>query len=54
MDPITAYALLAKSVVEMVTQMIEGQSPEQKAKIWEWFIEDQARWRRWLHLDAAP
>lgn len=52
MDPLTAYALLAKALAELITKMIDGQTPEQKAQIWAWFIADQERWRKWLHLDS--
>lgn len=50
MDPLTAWALATKALAEMVTAMVQGQSPEQKQKIWDWYIADQERWRKWLHL----
>lgn len=50
MDPVTAWALATKAIAEMVTAMVQGQSPEQKQKIWDWFIADQERWRKWFHL----
>lgn len=50
MDPVTAWALATKAIAEMVTAMVQGQSPEQKQKIWDWYITDQERWRKWLHL----
>jgi hypothetical protein len=52
MDPITAWAMAFKAACEMVTAMVDGQTPEQKQKVWDWFIADQERWRKWLHLDS--
>ncbi len=52
MDPITAAAMAFKAACEMVTAMIEGQTPEQKQKVWDWFIEDQTFWRGLLKLKS--
>ena len=41
MDPITAWALAMKAIAEMVTAIVEGQSPETKKQMWDWFVEDQ-------------
>jgi hypothetical protein len=54
MDPVTAWAMAFKAACEMVTALVDGQTPEQKQKVWEWFLEDQSRWRRWLRLDGDP
>ena len=51
MDPISAWALAVKAIAEMVTEIVKGQSPEQKQRIWEWFIQDQERWRKRFKLD---
>lgn len=50
MDP-TAFALAVKAIAEMVTEIVKGQPPEAKAQMWAWWIEDQARWRKWFHLE---
>lgn len=50
MDPITAFALAAKAIAEMITELVKGQPPEVRAKAWEWWLADQTRWRKWLHL----
>lgn len=51
MDPVTAFALAAKAVAEMITEIVKGQTPEQKAKIWDWWIADQTRWRKLFKID---
>jgi hypothetical protein len=48
MDPATAAALAFKAACEMVTELIKGQTPEQRAQIWNWFLEDQKFWRQFL------
>lgn len=52
MDPVTAAALAVKAIAEMVTAIVEGQPPEVKKQIWEWYIDDQKRWRKLLHMDG--
>jgi len=52
MDPITAAFLATKAIAEMITELAKGQTPEQRAKFWEWFEHDQERWRKLLKLDA--
>lgn len=46
MDPLTALALATKAVAEMITEIVKGQTPEQRAQVWAWWIEDQTRWRK--------
>jgi hypothetical protein len=43
MDPITAGLLALKAGFEMVTEIVKGQPPEVKAKIWERWLE-QTEW----------
>ncbi len=50
MDPLSALALATKAIAEMVTEIVKGQTAEQKAKIWDWWIADQARWRKLFKL----
>ena len=52
MDPITAVAMAIKALAEMVTEISRGQTVEQKQKIWEWYIEDHARWRKFFKVDV--
>ncbi len=51
MDPITAFANLATALVKWATVAAEGQTPEQRAIIWAWFIKDIAWWRHFLKID---
>lgn len=52
MDPITALANLITALTNLVTAMAEGQTPEQRKILWDWYIADVARWRKWFKLDA--
>ena len=51
MDPITAAANLITALTKLVTVMMDGQTPEQKKILWDWYIADVTRWRKWLKLD---
>jgi hypothetical protein len=46
--PLTIIELLLKIVV----LAMEGQTPEQRATIWGWYIKDVEAWRKLLKLDA--
>lgn len=37
--------------LEIVLEAMRGQTPEQRAQMWTWYVEDIARWRRLLKLD---
>lgn len=52
MDPITASALAIKAIAEMVTEIVRGQPPEFRAKVYEWYVADVEKIRRLLKLDA--
>lgn len=54
MDPLTAWAVATTAVAEMITEIIKGQSPEVKAQIWMWWVEDMKRWRKFFKLDENP
>jgi hypothetical protein len=45
MDPLTAFTLLATEITKLVTVIVEGQTPEQKKIIWDWYIADMKFWR---------
>ena len=51
MDPVTAWALATKAIAEMITEIVRGQSLEQRTQIWAWWIADQERWRKWFKLE---
>lgn len=51
MDPVTASALAVKAVAEMVTEIVKGQPPEFRAKVYEWFVGDLERLRKLLKID---
>lgn len=53
MDPITAWALAAKAIAEMITEIVRGQPVETRAQMWKWWVEDQERWRRVFHIDTG-
>jgi hypothetical protein len=52
MDPITAFAMVVKSITDMITEIVKGQTPEQKQKIWDWYIADVERWRKFFKLEG--
>jgi hypothetical protein len=45
MDPVTAVALAAKAIAEMITEAMRGQTAEQRATMWAWYIKDVEWWR---------
>jgi len=51
MDPVTAWAMAVKAIAEMVTEIVKGQPPEERAKIWAWYVADQERWRKLFKID---
>ena len=51
MDPLTAAANLITALTKLVTVVMEGQTPEQRKQLWDWYLADVARWRKWFHLD---
>jgi hypothetical protein len=42
---IEAILLAFLKIVELA---MEGQTPEQRAKMWDWYIEDMENFRKWL------
>ncbi len=49
-DPITAWALAVKAIAEMITEIVRGQPDDVRKQAWQWWIEDQARWRKLFKL----
>jgi hypothetical protein len=48
--PLTILELLLK----IVLLAMEGQTPAQREKMWEWYIADLSFWRALLKLDPSP
>ena len=46
MDPISAFANLVTALTKLVTVMVEGQTPEQKKQMWDFYISDVKAWRK--------
>jgi hypothetical protein len=51
MDPLTAWAQAVKAIAEMITEIVKGQPPEVRTQMWEWWVADQARMRRFFKVD---
>lgn len=54
MDPITAAFNFGAEVAKLLQVAMLGQTAEQKAKMWDWFITDTARVRKFLKMDEEP
>lgn len=39
------YEDLAIALIGLITKVIDGQPPEVKARLWEWYIKDMEGWR---------
>jgi hypothetical protein len=48
--PLTILELLLK----IVLLAMEGQTPAQRAKMWDWYITDAEWWRQRLKIDPSP
>jgi len=42
---------LAISVVELIREIIKSQPPEVQKQMWDWYIEDAKRWRKYWKVD---
>lgn len=51
MDPISAWAQATVAICGLIGKVIDGQTPEQRAQVWAWFIADQERLRKLLHIE---
>ena len=51
MDPLTAWLLTTKAICEMITAIVQGQSPEVRAQAWAWWIADQDRMRKLFKIE---
>lgn len=50
MDPLTAVAVMLKSFFDMITEIVKGQPPEVKEKIWSMYIEDLKGFRKFWKI----
>ena len=50
MDPLTAIAMMLQSFFEMITEIVKGQPPEVKEKIWAIYIEDLKVFRKFWKI----
>lgn len=51
MDPITAAVTLITAITNLMNTIVEGQTPEQRKQMWDWYIADIERIRKMLKLD---
>lgn len=49
MDPDLIAVMLTEGF-KMVTALAEGAQPDQKAKMWQWWIDDMTRWRKFFKI----
>jgi len=49
MDPLV-FVELAKSLLDLVNTAMKGQTPEQSAKLWQWYIDDMTFWRKFFKI----
>ncbi len=49
MTPDVIAAMLT-ACFNMVSKIVDGQTPDQKAQIWQWFIDDQTKLRKFFHI----
>jgi len=54
MDPLTAFANMTTAICQMITAIANGQSPEQRKIMWDWYIADVARLRKFFNVPDAP
>lgn len=43
---VAPYAEVVTAIANLATEAIRGQTPEQRAQIWAWYIEDAKFWRK--------
>lgn len=44
--------VIVELLLKIALAVLEGQTPEQRVKVWDWYIADMERWRRFLKLDS--
>ena len=48
---IIASASAVEAIANLIGKIVDGQSPEQKKVIWDWYIDDMRRWRKLWGLE---
>ncbi len=48
---IIAVAEVIKAITELTKTVIEGQTPEQRKVMWDWYIQDVTAWRKLIGLE---
>ncbi len=51
---IVAIAEVIKEVTALIRAVMEGQTPEQRKILWDWYIQDVGWWRNLLKIGEAP
>ena len=49
-----AFAEIVKALALLLEKVTDGQTPEQKKIMWDWFIKDVQWWRVKLGIDKEP
>lgn len=44
---------LAIAVVELIREIIKSQTPEVQKQMWDWYVEDAKKWRKFWKVDNA-
>lgn len=45
-DPITSFTNLIIELTKLVSTIVEGQPPEVRKQLWEWYVQDIKFWRK--------
>ena len=48
---IEAVAKMVTAISNMVTQKEKGQPPQDKDKLWNWYIKDVESWKRFFKIE---
>jgi hypothetical protein len=51
MDPLTAFANVVTAVTNLVQTIAEGQPPEVRKQLWDWYVADVAAFRKLFKVD---
>ena len=54
MDPISSFVQLITAITNLVAKIVDGQTPDQRKQIWDWYIQDRENIRRILGIDKTP
>jgi hypothetical protein len=50
--PLAAALVVLELLLKIVLTAMEGQTPEQRATMWDWYIQDVKWWRTKLGLET--